>query len=121
MPTSRTRRVLALASALVAGAALLAGTAHAEPTSPALCDTDASCAALNIGTGYGVTEEKIAEYAPKVPTLGALGPVLVAEASTPAAEWECLRGLGYVGDPADGVEALYAAPSDVAECSPHPA
>lgn len=92
--------------ALVAGAALVgfAGVAHADAPP---CDTDASCAALGVGTGYGVTDEKVATY----------GPVLVAEATSSPAVWECLRGLGYVGDPSDGVEALYAPASDVAECT----
>lgn len=55
------------------------------------------------------------------PTVAWCGPVFVAEATASPAEWGCLRGLGYVGGPLDGVEALYADASDVAECSPRPA
>lgn len=66
--SSATRAVLA---ATLACAAVLALTssAHADPAP--LCDTDASCAALGIGTGYGVTEELIAQAA-AIPTLGVL-------------------------------------------------
>lgn len=91
--------------ALAAGAALTGCSTSSAP----VCDTDASCAALGGGPGYGVTTEKVATY----------GPVFVAEATTSPTEWSCLRGLGYVGSPLDGVEALYAPASDVDECSPH--
>lgn len=101
-------RVVVSLAAVVAGAALLGFTSSHEP---ALCDSDASCAALGIGTGYGVTAEKVAQLVPVD------GPVLVTEADTTPAVWECLRGLGYVGDPSDGVEALYAPASDVADCA----
>lgn len=113
MPTeTSTRRLIRtlLAVGIATVAALsLATSAHADPAP--LCDTDASCAALGGAPGYGVTAEKVATY----------GPVFVAEATVTPAEWDCLRGLGYVGAPLDGVEALYADASDVAECSPRPA
>jgi hypothetical protein len=92
-----------LAVAVVAAAALVSVAGHPVP----VCDTDASCAALGVGTGYGVTAEKIATY----------GPVFVAEDHTLPAVWECLRGLGYVGSPLDGVEALYVPQSDFDDCS----
>lgn len=99
---SRLARVLA---AVVLAGAALAGCSAGSAAQP-MCDTDASCAALNVGTGYGAT------YAQPID-----GPVLVAEATASLGEWSCLRELGYVGDPADGVEALYAPASDVDECT----
>lgn len=102
---SRLARILA--AVVLAGAALTGCSTSTVP----MCDTDASCAALGGAPGYGVTEEEVAAYAQPV------GPVLVAEATASPAEWSCLRELGYVGDPTDGVEALYAPASDVDECS----
>jgi hypothetical protein len=95
---------------LVLAAVMAAGALFAPAPVP-VCDTDASCAAMGGVPGYGVTLEKVAAY----------GPVFVAESGTNPAVWECLRGLGYTGQPLDGIEALYADGSDVAECLPHAA
>lgn len=93
-------RAWALLAAVVAVSALLG----ASPSPTPMCDTDASCAALGGAPEYGVTPST--------------GPVFVAADHTDPAVWDCLRGLGYVGSPLDGVEALYADASDVADCTP---
>ena len=73
----------------------------------AVCDSDASCAALGGVPGYGIAPSD--------------GPVFVAADHADPAVWECLRELGYAGNPLDGIEAMYVPASDLTDCTSQPA
>jgi hypothetical protein len=87
------------------------------PTPPALCSTDADCAAKGYQDAYGVTPEKVREYSDRY------YPQELEDENGKAKEdpiAACLLALGYRGLIGDHAEAIYADREAIRSCTIDP-